>query len=416
MIQRAYKTELDINDVQRTLLSKHAGAARFTWNWGLARRIEEYKLTGKSSSAIDQHKQLCALKPTLFPWMYEVSKWAPQSALQDLEKGFKNFFDKRARHPRFKSKKQGLGGFRLAGSKGVEITLGHIKMPRIGWLKLKEAAYIPTEAKINSITVKEKAGRWFVSVQVEEEIDVPENQGPAIGLDLGLKSLVVGSDGLILAPPKPLFHTLKKLRRLSQKHSRKQKGSSNRRKSAKKLAKLHYRISCQRSDYLHKATTQIVRSHSVVVVEDLNVKGMVKNHHLARSISDAGWGELVRQLGYKCLWQDSKLIKAGRFFPSTKTCSNCGKVKESMPLSERTYRCENCGLEIDRDLNAAKNLVKLSTAGLAETQACGDSSLEGSSKQEPSIPKGKKSRRTNINNEVLPSHWKEEIVFPEEQQ
>lgn len=384
-ILKAYKTELDPNNVHRTLLSKHAGAARFAWNWALGRRIEEYKLTGKSSNAIAQHRQLNSLKPTDFPWMYEVSKCAPQEALRDLDKAFRNFFAKRSRHPKFKSKKRGIGGFRLTGIITVDST--RIKLPRIGWLRLKEAGYLPRDAKINSVTVKEMAGRWYVSVQVEEQIAVTENQGLAIGLDLGLKSFVVGSDGSSLEAPKPLLRSLRRLQRLSRRHSRKQKGSMNRCKSAKMLAKLHYRIGCQRSDFIHKATTQLATTKSVIVVEDLNVRGMLKNRRLARSISDAGWSEFVRQLDYKAAWNGSKVVKSGRFYPSTKTCSACGMVKDDIPLSERTYRCDECGLVIDRDVNAARNLLNLSSASSARFEACGDSPLGGSVKQEPSVMK-----------------------------
>lgn len=383
LILKAYKTELDPNNVQRTILAKHAGAARYTWNWALNRRIEEYKLTGKSSNAIEQHRQLNSLKPTDFPWMYEVSKCAPQEALRDLDKAFRNFFAKRAKYPRFKSKKRGLGGFRFTGS--IAIEAGRIKLPRIGWLRLKESDYLPTDAKINSVTVKERAGRWFVSVQVEEQIAVSENQGPAIGLDLGLKAFVVGSDGSSLEAPKPLLRSLRRLQRLSRQHSNKQKGSMNRRKSAKRLAKLHYRISCQRADFLHKATTRLTTTNSTIVVEDLNVGGMLKNHCLARSISDAGWSEFVRQLEYKTVWNGGSVVKAGRFYPSTKTCSACGMVKDEMPLSERTYHCNGCGLVLDRDVNAARNLLSLSSASSARFEACGDSPLGGSVKQEPSI-------------------------------
>lgn len=382
-VLKAYKTELDPNNVQRTLLAKHAGAARFTWNWALNRRIEEYKLTGKSSNAIEQHRQLNAVKRELFPWMYEVSKCAPQEALRDLDKAYRNFFAGRAKFPKFKSKKRGLGGFRLTGS--ITIEASRIKLPRIGWLRLKEVGYLPADAKINSVTVKERAGRWFVSVQVEEQMAVAKNQGPAMGLDLGLKSFVVGSDGSSLDAPKPLLHSLRRLQRLSRQHSRKQKGSMNRRKSAKRLAKLHYRIGCQRADFIHKATNELAKTKSVIVVEDLNVVGMLKNRCLARSINDAGWSEFVRQLEYKSAWNGGRVVKAGRFYPSTKTCSACGAVKDEMPLFERVYRCDACGLVLDRDVNAAKNLLSLSSASSARFQACGDSPLGGSVKQEPNV-------------------------------
>lgn len=382
-ILKAYKTELDPSNVQCTLLSKHAGAARFVWNWALSRRIEEYKLTGKSSNAIEQHRQLTALKLSDFPWMYDVSSRALQESLRDLDKAFKSFFAGRAKYPRFKSKNRCLGGFRLYGS--ITIEVGRIKLPRIGWLRLKESNYLPIDTKINSVTVKERAGRWFVSVHVEEQIAVSENQGPAIGLDMGLKSFVVGSDGSSLESPKPLMRSLRRLQVLSRRHSRKQKGSMNRRKSANRLAKLHYRISCQRMDFLHKATSDLTKTKSVIVVEDLNVCGMLKNSRLARSISDAGWSEFVRQIEYKAAWNGSSVVKAGRFYPSTKTCSDCGMVKDEMLLSERIYCCDGCGLVLDRDMNAARNLLSLSTGSSSGFKACGDLPLGESVKQEPNI-------------------------------
>lgn len=361
-IYRAYKTELDPNNAQRTLFIKACGVARFAWNWGLARRIEEYKLTGKSSSCYDQQKQLNAIKDEQFPWMREVSKSVPEGALGNVDSAFKNFW-RRCKEgkgtkgfPRFKSKRNGLGSFKVRVSDSI--TNNAIWIARVGWVRLKERGYIPTSGvKINSATVSEKAGRWFVSVQVEKEIAVTENQGPATGLDLGLNKFVVGSDGFSLEAPKPLKRSLKRLQKLSRRVSRKQKGSKNRRKAIKRLAKFHYRISNQRKDFLHKASTMLTKTKSMIVVEDLNVDEMVKNRSLARSIQDSCWSEFVRQLEYKCPWHDSKLVKVDRFFPSTKTCSSCGEVKDEMPLSVRVYECEGCGLKIDRDLNAAINIL-----------------------------------------------------------
>jgi len=376
LVLKAYKTEIDPNNVQRTLLAKHAGTARYAWNWGLSRRIAEYQATGQSSNAIEQHRQLNALKAECFPWMYEVSKCAPQEALRDLDQAFQHFFRRcsegkgKVGFPKFKRKKRGLGGFRLTGR--IAIASHQIQLPRLGWLRLKESNYLPVKAKINSVTVRERAGRWFVSVQVEEEIAVSDNQGEAIGLDLGLKSLIVGSDGSALESPKPLNRSLKRLRKLSRQHSGKQKGSQNRKKSARKLAKLHYRISCQRADFLHKATSELARNKSLIAVENLKVSGMLKNHCLARSISDAGWSELVRQLEYKSLWHGSQLVKIDRFFPSSKVCSGCGAIKDELPLSERRYHCEVCGLVMDRDLNAARNILHWSMGSSPRIDASED--------------------------------------------
>jgi putative transposase len=194
----------------------------------------------------------------------------------------------------------------------------------------------------------------------------------------------VGSDGAKWVAPKPLKKSLEKLQRISRRHSRKKKGSANRQKGARLLAKLHYRIACQRNDFSNKLSTALTKGHSEIVVEDLNVAGMVKNPKLAGGIADVSWSAFVRMLEYKAAWYGSTAIKADRFYPSTKTCSSCGSIKD-MPLSERTYRCESCGLVLDRDLNAARNLLSLSSAGSARIDACGDLPLGEPLKQEPSV-------------------------------
>jgi len=199
LIKRAYKTELDPNNVQRTILLKHAGAARFAYNWGLARRKEEYEKTGKSSNAIELHRQLNALKHTAFPWMYDVSKCAPQEALRDLDRAFKNFFEGRTKYPKFRSRKRGIGSFRLTGS--VRVFRDSIQLPRLGRVRLKEKDYLPTADEeegvhLLSATVSERAGHWFVSLQVEEEIEIPINIGPTVGVDVGISKLATVSDGV----------------------------------------------------------------------------------------------------------------------------------------------------------------------------------------------------------------------------
>jgi putative transposase len=305
-VKRAYKAEIEPNNVQRTLLLKHAGTARFAWNWGLSRRIQEYKETGKSSNAIDQHRQLNELKKTDFPWMYDVSKAAPQEALRNLDKAYDNFFRrvKNGEKPgfsKFKSKKAGKSSFRLTGS--IQVTATHIKLPRIGWLKLKEQGYVPTDGPhILSVTISETAGRWFVSVQCEQEFLVSTATGEPVGVDLGIKSMAVCSDGQRFENPKALKKAQKKLRRVQRELSRRKKGGSNRDKTRQKLAKVHYRIANIRKDALHKATSAITartkpdsERPGVVVIENLHVAGMVKNHGLAQAIVDVGFGEFRRQ-------------------------------------------------------------------------------------------------------------------------
>ena len=357
-IQRAYKTELKPNNKQRTVLLKHAGSARFAYNWGLNRVQEK---TSKPN-AMQLHRELNARKKDDFPWMYEVSKCAMQESLRDLEKAFKNFFrgckeNKKIGFPKFKSKSKGIGGFRLTGTINVESR--RIRLPRLGWLRLKEADYLPVDKHILSATVSERAGRWFVSVLVNEEIEPQQTTGEVLGIDLGIKSLATCSDGVSYDNPKALHKYEKKIKRL-QRHmmKRQQKGSRRRKLTQRKIAKLWMKISNIRKDSIQKATTDIVKTKrpSVVVLEDLNVKGMVKNHCLAKSVHDACMRQFRTTLEYKQSWAGGEIEYADRFYPSSKTCSKCGHVKAELGLEERVYKCYNCGESLDRDLNAAINL------------------------------------------------------------
>ena len=356
---------------------KAAGTARFVYNWGLAQRKEEYKQTGKSSNFFEQNKKLNVLKKTNFPWMYEVSSYIPQQALRNLQQAFENFFRRvkngeKPGYPKFKKK-----GIKDNFEFRDYIRLQHrtIQLPRIGLIRLKETTE-KFKGRILSATVSRDTDRWFVSLQVERERPDPKPvQGPVAGIDVGLKSFAVISDGIYIDNPAYMEKLLRKLQRLHKRLSRKQKGSSNRAKARMQLARLYRRIRCLRHDFLHKLSTILAKTKSEIVIEDLNVSGMVRNRKLSRRISDAGWSEFRRMLTYKCEWYGSKLTIAPRFFPSTKRCSRCGNIKDEMPLSERTYRCEICGLVIDRDLNAALNLASLATttASSVGSYACGKS-------------------------------------------
>jgi putative transposase len=373
-VTRGYKTELDLNNEQRTACLRHAGVARFAYNWGLARRKAHYQTTGKGLNAIALHKELNALKQSEFPWMYEVSKCAAQEALRDLDSAYQHFFRRwklkqdgqykgKLGFPRYKSKKRSIGGFTLTGS--ILVTEETIQLPRLGVLRLKEHEYLPQHAHILSATVSERAGRWFVSLQVKEEAPNPEPAtGAILGVDVGLKTLATCSDGTVIANPKAYRSHLKRLRRSARRHSRRQKGSKNRLKAKRQLARQHARIANIRNDALHKATSLLVaktkpqdQRPAVIVLEHLHVKGMLKNHRLAQSLADASFYEFRRQLTYKALQAGCAVVLADRFYPSTLLCSGCGHKKEEMPLSERIYRCDACGLILDRDLNAALNLV-----------------------------------------------------------
>ena len=358
---RGYKTELAPDERQLPLLYQHAGVARFAYNWGLRWKLNVMDCNQlphehlRLPTAINLHKELNRLKKTKYAWMYESSKCAPQEALRDLDAAFSNFFEHRAGFPKFKGKKRGIGSFTLTGR--IRARSDEIHLPRIGNVRLKERGYLPPRAHINSATISERAGRWFVAINVVEEIDEPKQiVGPAVGVDMGISELLVVSDGTTIENPRALSRHQKKLKHLQREISRKKKGSKNRWKAIQALRRKHYHVACVRFDAISKATTMLARTKSVIVVENLNVRGMMKNHSIAGSIADAGWAEAVRQLEYKTAWHGSGLLVADTWYPSTKRCSSCGNVKERIALCERIYHCEVCGLTIDRDLNAAKNL------------------------------------------------------------
>jgi putative transposase len=387
-VTRAYKTELALNDRQVTACKRHAGAARYAYNWGLARKQEVYAATGKSPSAIDLHRELNALKQTKLSWMYEVSKCAPQEALRNLDNAFDHFF-RRAKlkrqgkcrgklgFPKRKSKKQGLGSFRLTGA--IAVFPDAIQLPRLGRLRLKEHGYLPAAGvKMLSATVSEQAGHWYASIQVEQAREVPTNTGPIVGVDLGVKTLATLSDGTVLPNPRPLKRRLKKLKRLQKAVTRKQHGSKNRKQAARTLAKQYRTIANQRANTLHQITTRLAKTKSVIVIEDLNVAGMLKNHHLAQAIADVGFAAFRRQLLYKASWYGSRVILASRWEPSSKTCSRCGWVDDDLTLADRVFRCKHpgCGQVVDRDLNAAVNLAKLAGSSSGSQNACGGESAD----------------------------------------
>jgi putative transposase len=394
-VTQAYRFALDPSPVQERALRSHAGAARFAWNWGLARCRERYEAEGRWYSAIDLHKLWNAGKkadPGL-AWWGENSKCAYQEAFRDLDRALKDFIksrkgERRGRRPgfpRFKKRGKCRDSFRF--STGVMRCAGTtVTLPRLGVIRTHESARKLARrlengtARILSATVSRTAQRWHVSFTVEVERAVPAahaRPGSAIGIDLGVKTLLTGVDDagktVSVPGPKPLRASLRKLRRAGRAHSRRQPGSVNRRKSAGRLARVHARVASIRADALHKATADLARRYATVVAEDLNVAGMVRNRRLARAVSDQGFGAARRMLAYKTAWNGGALILADRWFASSKTCSGCGWRKPSLKLSERVFRCDACGLVLDRDVNAARNLLKLALAasGAESINACG---------------------------------------------
>src|SRR5438876_6090288 len=386
-VVHGYKTELDLTNEQRTACLKHAGASRFAYNWGLVRSKEAYRTTGKRPTAVDLHKELNALKQSEYPWMYEVSKCAPQEALRDLDKAYKNFFRRVALKkqgkwkgklgfPKPKKRSKAIGSFRLTGS--IKVFSDAVQLPRLGRLCLHEHDFIPPGGKILSATVSEQAGRWFVSVQMEVEQEKPvPTATTAIGVDLGIKTLATLSDGKQKANPRALKHAQKRLRRLERQKSRRKLGSKNRKKTCQKLAKQHARVAHIRRDAAHKLTSYLSKNLALIAIEDLHVAGMLKNHTLAQAVSDSNFGEIRRQLEYKASWQSVHLVLIDRWYASSKTCSGCGWVDEDQDLSDRTFICQECGLMMDRDLNAAINILKealRTTGSFSESHAYGESS------------------------------------------
>ncbi|MEO0040635.1 MAG: hypothetical protein RL329_83 [Bacteroidota bacterium] len=370
---KSLKIRLEMNHQERTLAAQHAGAARYAYNWGLAKSQEAYQAGRKRPSAVDLHKSWVIHKKTEAVWAKEVSKCAPQQAFRNLETAYKRSFQmKNVRLPRFK-KKGTHDSFYLEGS--IRTQGNRIKLPRIGWLRCSEP--LPTGILLKNVTVSRQAEHWFVSFKMPHRKAIPKIDNQAIiGVDLGIKTLATLSDGQTIANLRPYRQHKRKLRLAQRQASKKYiKGKNNKnqsknyQKAQAKVAKIHYKIACIRKDTLHQVTTQLAKNHSEVVIEDLNVKGMSRNHKLSSAILDGGFYEFRRQLTYKCDWYGSKLTVVDRFYPSSKTCSGCSKVKKELALKERVYCCEHCGLEIDRDLNAAINLKKKAVSYTAS--ACG---------------------------------------------
>lgn len=368
----AHKIELVPTNAQAGYFARACGVARFAWNWALSEWERQDRAGGKPNEAA-LRRQLNAVKREQFPWMLQVSKWAPAVAIRNLGRAFARFRAKQAKRPKFKKKGVHDSFFAGASDGSFRCQGERIRLPLAGWVRMRQALRFP--GRLISATVSRAAGRWFVSVLVDTPWQVPprENQAGA-GVDLGVARIATCSDGTTYPNPMPLRKSLRQLRRLSRRVGRKRKGSRNREKARRRLARLHYRVANVRKDALHKATTDIARRFSAVAIEDLNVRGMVANRSLARAISDVGLSEFRRQLSYKAQMYGTRVVVAGRWFPSSKLCSACGHEMGTMPLGVREWTCPGCGARHDRDLNAARNLAKLCTGGQPGIDACGDRS------------------------------------------
>ena len=359
----AYKFRIYPTPAQEDLIQRTFGCCRFVFNYYLAKRIDAYKAEGKTLGRFEQDRDMTALKKEL-SWLSEVDATALQAVISDLDSAYKNFF-RRVKQggtpgfPHFKSKRSPRRSYKSKRvGNNIAVLDDHIKLPKLGLIRCAVSRQV--QGRILSVTVSQNpSGKYFVSVCCT---DVPiskyEGTGDAIGLDMGLKDFIVASDGQIFENYRHLRKSEKKLKKLQRQLSRKSKGSNNRNKARIKVAREHEKIADRRNDALHKLSTQLVRNYDVICVETLSPKNMVKNHKLAKSISDASWGEFVRQLEYKCEWHQKTLVRIDTFFPSSQTCSVCGdKNPETKNLSVRTWVCAGCGAKHDRDLNAAKNIL-----------------------------------------------------------
>jgi len=350
---RAHKIRLNPTPDQEVYFRKACGIARFAFNWMRAKWEEDFKSGGKPS-ALALVKDLRAVKADHFPWIAEVTKCALDGARIDLGSAFSNFFREaksgKVGYPKFKSKHRSKPAFYLANDK-FSVDAHTLHAPKLGPVNMTEP--LRFVGKILSGRISFKSGYWWVSIQVELPDPAPvPHTGPAIGIDLGLKELAVCSDGRRFPNPRHFHAGLRKIKSLSRSLSRKVQGSANWLKAKAKLARAHYRIACRRSDAIHKTTTDLAKGASLIGLESLNVCGMMQNKRLARSISDAVWGEIKRQLGYKA---PDRCVQIDRWFPSSRLCRFCGTINADLTLADRTWTC-TCGAVHDRDLNASINI------------------------------------------------------------
>lgn len=358
---KAYKYRIYPNEEQINYLQKTFGCTRFIYNQMLADRIKSYEENKDLDIKIIKYPTPAQYKKE-YEWLKEVDSLALANAQMNLDKAYKNFFrDKSVGFPKFKSKKDNHKSYTTNNQNGtIYIENNRIKIPKLkSMIKIKQ--HREFVGLIKSCTISQNpSGKYYISMLVDtENIQLPKLD-TKVGIDLGIKEFAITSDGEMFSNPKWLKKSEKRLRKLQKDLSRKQKGSNNRRKDRLKVAKLHEKISNQRKDYLHKISHYIISENQVIVIEDLKVSNMIKNHKLAKSIADVSWSEFRRQLEYKSEWYGRELIIAPSNYASSQLCSNCGnKSSQTKDLSCRTYICPVCGMEMDRDINASKNLLKL---------------------------------------------------------
>lgn len=368
---KTFRFRLEPNATQRQLFARFAGSCRFVYNWGLAAREQAHQAQ-KALTYAEQCGALPAMKKaTETAWLKEVNAQVLQQALMDLDRAYQQAFRRidagaEPGFPGFKKKGQ-RDSFRYP--QGIRLSEGRVFLPKIGWVRYRDSR--PVVGRIRQATIKREGAHWFVclvcDVEVASKVPVPTDDTRIIGIDVGLKNFAVLSDGTEIENPRFLKTALAKLRKAQRRLRRKTKRSRSWERQMTKVIKLHIKVKNSRKDFAHKVSSAIVKNHDVIAVEDLNILGMVKHRTLSRAIADAGWGQFLTMLTYKATWSGKHLVRIDRFLPTSQVCSACG-AKKAMPLAVRTYRCDECGLELDRDWNASLNIR---SAGLAVLNACG---------------------------------------------
>jgi putative transposase len=394
----AHRIRLEVNNVQATYLMRAAGTARFAYNWALAEWQRQYEACNADPALPKPNvgalgRKLNAIKREQFPWMLEVTKNAPQLAIMQLGRAFENFFAKRARHPVFRRKGR-HDRFAMTNDQ-FRVEDRRIRIPKLGWVRMREA--LRFTGRIINAAISRVASHWYVSITVDTSkppLPPAENQG-AVGVDFGIISLATLSTAEKFPGPKALHTLLDRLRRLSRALSRKVKGSHSRAKARLKLAKLHARIASIRRDSLHQLSANITRRFHTIGIEELNVKGMLANSRLARTIIDMGWSELRRQLEYKSAWRGGQVMVADRWYPSSKTCSDCGHRLRALDLGIRQWTCPSCGAMHDRDVNAAINLKNMAVS--FTVSACGGESAGLACECEVKLAPAKQESNSKVN-------------------
>ena len=363
---KAYKYKLKPNNTQETAINQFLGSARFIYNWGLNRKTEQYKLNGTSPNYNALAKELTLLKQTDgYTWLQDVPIDALQQSLRNLENAFTRFFREHKGYPKFKSKKVNYASYKVIKSVHFDFTNWKVKLPKLGWVNIcKNHIFNQLNCKQGTVTItKDCCGTYWCSVVIDDMQDKPSKakmvESTAVGIDLGIKDFAILSDGTKFSNPKYYESSQKKLANLQKQFAKSKKGSNRHEQLLIKIANLYRSITNQRNDMLHKLSTYLVNSYDNICLEDLNVEGMMKNHRLAKSIQSVSWSTFVNMLSYKSESNGKNVIFIGRYEPSSKLCHNCGYINNDLKLKDREWTCPICGEHLDRDINAAINIMHI---------------------------------------------------------